>query len=104
MSVQRSDAANAPAAAAQTTAAEHIRRAASPIDRPENADLGALLERIGDARVVLIGEATHGSSEFYRLRARITQALIEHKGFDAVAGGGVGLVAARRDNSARGLD
>ena len=35
-----------------------------------------LLERIGDARVVLLGEATHGTSEFYRMRARITQELI----------------------------
>lgn len=85
MSEQRSDSADTPAAAAQATAAEHIRSAAAPIERPENANLSALLERIGDARVVLIGEATHGTSEFYRMRARITQALIEHKGFDAVA-------------------
>jgi len=104
MSVQRSDAANAPAAAVQTTAAEHIRRAASPIDRPENADLGALLERIGDARVVLIGEATHGSSEFYRMRARITQALIEHKGFDAVALEADWPDAARMDHYVRQRD
>jgi erythromycin esterase-like protein len=34
------------------------------------ADLDGLLDRIGDARVVLIGEASHGTSEFYRLRAR----------------------------------
>lgn len=49
------------------------------------ADLDPLLQRIGDARVVLIGEASHGTSEFYRLRARITQRLIEDKGFSIVA-------------------
>ncbi len=51
----------------------------------EKADLDPLLKRIGDARVVLIGEATHGTSEFYRMRARITQRLIEEKGFTFVA-------------------
>ena len=51
----------------------------------EKADLEPLIERIGNARVVLIGEATHGTSEFYRMRARITQRLIESKGFGIVA-------------------
>ncbi|MEF8939054.1 MAG: protein-L-isoaspartate(D-aspartate) O-methyltransferase [Salinivenus sp.] len=49
------------------------------------ADLDALLARIGDARIVCLGEATHGTSEFYRMRARITRALIEEKGFTVVA-------------------
>ena len=44
-----------------------------------------LLERIGDARLVLIGEASHGTSEFYRIRAEITKALVERKNFDFVA-------------------
>ncbi|MFN2527067.1 MAG: erythromycin esterase family protein [Actinomycetota bacterium] len=44
----------------------------------------ALIERIGDARVVLLGEATHGSHEFYDERARITQRLLEERGFSAV--------------------
>jgi erythromycin esterase-like protein len=44
-----------------------------------------LLDAIGDARFVLLGEATHGSREFYRERAIISQRLIEEKGFDAVA-------------------
>jgi protein-L-isoaspartate(D-aspartate) O-methyltransferase len=47
--------------------------------------IDALLDRIGDSRVVLLGEATHGTSEFYRTRAAITRALIERKGFDFVA-------------------
>lgn len=44
-----------------------------------------LLEAIGDARVVLIGEATHGTHEFYRIRAELTKALIERKDFNVVA-------------------
>lgn len=47
----------------------------------ETADLSPLLERIGDARIVLIGEASHGTSEFYRMRQRITAELIRRKGF-----------------------
>jgi erythromycin esterase-like protein len=45
----------------------------------------ALLDRIGDARFVLIGEASHGTHEFYGDRAAITKRLIEEKGFTAVA-------------------
>ncbi len=48
-------------------------------------DHDELLDRIGPARVVLIGEATHGTHEFYRQRAVITKRLIEEKGFTAVA-------------------
>ena len=49
------------------------------------AQYDALIEGIGDARVVLLGEATHGTHEFYRERAFITRRLIEEKGFAAVA-------------------
>ena len=45
----------------------------------------AILERVGNARVVLIGEASHGTHEFYHERAEITRRLIEQKGFAAVA-------------------
>jgi erythromycin esterase-like protein len=48
-------------------------------------DYDALLELAGDARFVLIGEASHGTHEFYRERARITKRLITEKGFNAVA-------------------
>jgi protein-L-isoaspartate(D-aspartate) O-methyltransferase len=64
---------------------ELIREAAEPISSIADADLQPLLERIGDARVVLIGEASHGTSEFYRIRAEITKALVEQKSFDFVA-------------------
>jgi erythromycin esterase-like protein len=45
----------------------------------------ALLELVGNARFVLLGEATHGTHEFYHERARITQRLIAEQGFNAVA-------------------
>jgi len=48
-------------------------------------DYDRLTQDIGDARIVMIGEATHGTHEFYRERARITQHLIEEKGFNGVA-------------------
>jgi protein-L-isoaspartate(D-aspartate) O-methyltransferase len=67
----------------------------------EEADLDPLLHRIGDARVVLIGEASHGTSEFYRMRARVTQRLIEAKGFGIVAAEADWPDAARIDNYVR---
>jgi len=51
----------------------------------EDADIAPLIERIGSARIVLLGEATHGTSEFYKMRARITRDLIIAKGFRFVA-------------------
>src|SRR5258707_10128529 len=48
-------------------------------------DYDPLMDRIGNARFVLLGEASHGTHEFYHERAQITQRLIEEKGFTAVA-------------------
>ena len=48
-------------------------------------DYDRLVERLGRARFVLIGEASHGTHEFYRERAAITRRLITEKGFNAVA-------------------
>jgi erythromycin esterase-like protein len=54
--------------------------------RAENvADYDPLLEAIGGARFILIGEASHGAHEFYSERAKITKRLIKEKGFNAVA-------------------
>jgi len=61
-----------------------IRESARPL-AGSGRDYDALLERIGDSRFVLLGEASHGTHEFYRERARITQRLIREKGFTAVA-------------------
>ncbi|AWB23042.1 hypothetical protein DA075_20815 [Methylobacterium currus] len=48
-------------------------------------DYDALMELIGEARLALLGEATHGTQDFYRERAEITKRLIREKGFGAVA-------------------
>jgi len=55
-----------------------------PLERAD-ADYDPLLDLVGDARFVLIGEASHGTHEFYSERARITRRLIAEKGFVAVA-------------------
>jgi len=54
---------------------------------PDLADprFGALLDRFAERRVVMLGEASHGTSEFYRSRAAISRHLIEHHGFRLVA-------------------
>ncbi len=49
------------------------------------ADLDPLIARIGDARIVLLGEASHGTAEYYTWRAEITKRLIAEKGFSFVA-------------------
>ena len=61
-----------------------VREAAVPLSGAR-ADYDPLFRMIGDARVVLLGEATHGTHEFYRERARITRRLIEEHGFTALA-------------------
>ena len=47
--------------------------------------LDPLLQAIGDSRLVLVGEASHGTEEFYRIRAELTRALIAERGFNLVA-------------------
>src|SRR2546425_10721 len=51
----------------------------------DSHDLDPLIERIGDARYVLLGEASHGTSEYYISRAQISKRLIEEKGFSFIA-------------------
>jgi erythromycin esterase-like protein len=61
-----------------------LRREAHPLTGDER-DYDALLALIGDAPIVLLGEASHGTHEFYRERARITKRLLGEHGFGAVA-------------------
>jgi len=68
----------------QSVLTKAVRKAAQPL-RGAADDYDSLLEFIGNARFVLIGEASHGTHEFYRERAQITKRLIREKGFDAVA-------------------
>jgi len=66
------------------TPADVLRRVA--VDAPAGVPPREMLsELIGDARIVLIGESSHGTQEFYRARGEITKWLIEEKGFCAVA-------------------
>lgn len=51
----------------------------------ESADLDPLIDRIGNARCVMLGEASHGTHEYYVWRNRISRRLIEEKGFNCVA-------------------
>lgn len=81
-----------------------ISRSGEAFETVENADLEPLMERIGEARVVLIGEASHGTSEFYSMRARITKRLIEEKGFKIVAVEADWPDAARIDHYVRHRD
>ena len=63
-----------------------LRQAAIPLSGKEGAaaDIATIVNQIGDARIVLLGEASHGTHEFYALRAAITRRLIETRGFRAV--------------------
>ena len=69
----------------RTGSAAWWRRWPSRSTRSPRPSVGPLLERIGDCPVVLLGEASHGTSEFYRMRAHITRELIRRKGFTVVA-------------------
>lgn len=62
----------------------HLRSEALP-DFAEPHAFAAFFDRFADARVVLLGEATHGTSEFYRARAAITRRLVEKHGFRILA-------------------
>lgn len=66
-------------------AVQAIAAACEQFDTVDSANLEPLLARIGDARVVLLGEATHGTSEFYRMRENISRELIDRKGFNFIA-------------------
>ena len=74
---------SAPAAAVRSPAAV-IGMAAAPVqDGVPSAE--TLFERVGDARLVLIGEASHGTHDFYAARAEMTRRLIQERGFQGVA-------------------
>jgi erythromycin esterase-like protein len=65
-------------------AIEVVRREAVPFE-PTLDGLGPVIDAIGDARLMLIGEASHGTHEFYRIRAELTKALVLRKNFNLVA-------------------
>src|SRR5215216_7415973 len=61
---------------------EGIGKRALPLS--DSADLDPLIDRIGDAHHVLLGEATHGTAEFYEWRATLSRRLIEERGFSFI--------------------
>jgi erythromycin esterase-like protein len=65
-------------------ATEDLRRSARSLDA-ESSDYAAVLDLVGDASLVLLGEGSHGTHDFYQTRADITRRLIAEKGFTAVA-------------------
>jgi protein-L-isoaspartate(D-aspartate) O-methyltransferase len=89
---------------AKDTLAQQIANACEPFQSLEAAPLDRLLTRIGDARVVLLGEASHGTSEFYRMRDRISRELIAKKSFRFVAIEGDWPDAARVDHYVRHME
>lgn len=67
-----------------TKLSQAVRESAHPLTGAAQ-DYDPLMEQIGDARFVLIGEASHGTHDFYQQRAEITKRLIQEKSFTAVA-------------------
>ena len=78
-----------------------LREHATLLPSPDARDFGELFDSLGDARIVLLGEATHGTHEFYAARAAITRRLIEQHGFRIVAIEGDWPDIARLDNYVR---
>ena len=89
-----------------TPAAEEFFGEIATLARPlrTKTELDPLLDRIGDARVVLLGEASHGTSEYYTWRAQISQRLIEERGFSFIAVEGDWPDCYRVTRYAKGLD
>src|SRR5689334_18339220 len=70
-------------AKAEQEAIQLLSKAARPLNGAHSFD--PLMERIGNARVVMLGEASHGTHEFYTMRNAITRRLIKEKGFNFIA-------------------
>lgn len=64
---------------------QKIQRLVDPLSTGGPQDFDSLLECIGEARFVLMGESTHGTHEFYKFRAELSKRLIREKGFQAIA-------------------
>ena len=74
-----------PRGAAAGSLPERIAAAAEPLPEIDDPAFAGAFDRFAEARVVLLGEASHGTSEYYRARAAITRRLIERHGFTIVA-------------------
>ncbi|QTP59980.1 erythromycin esterase family protein [Billgrantia antri] len=86
-----------------TTPQDYVRDNAIPLDG-RSSDYDRLIEQVGERSLVLLGEASHGTAEFYRMRAEITRRLIREKGFEAVIVEADWPDALRLNRYARGED
>ncbi|MDX5377908.1 MAG: erythromycin esterase family protein [Halomonas sp.] len=86
-----------------TTPQDYVRDNAIPL-AGRSSDYDRLLEQVGERSLVLLGEASHGTAEFYRMRAEITRRLIREKGFEAVIVEADWSDALRLNRYARGED
>jgi protein-L-isoaspartate(D-aspartate) O-methyltransferase len=93
-----------PAIARRPTLSSLVAECAEPISSANAPEIRALVDRIGDARIVLLGEATHGTKEFYEMRAAITRELVTRRGFGIVAVEADWPDAARIDHYVRHRD
>ncbi|CUH39354.1 Protein-L-isoaspartate O-methyltransferase [Jannaschia seosinensis] len=82
---RRSSSNHVPAQNSGRTLPQMVADAAEPLPEIEDDEFAAQFDRYADRRVVLLGEASHGTSEFYRARAAITRRLVEKHGFNIVA-------------------
>src|SRR5579884_1246619 len=65
--------------------ANAVRSVICPLEYGASGEFDPVLDMVGDASIVMLGEGTHGTHEFYETRQRITQRLIAEKGFRAIA-------------------
>ncbi len=79
-----------------------VSRAAEPLPPIADENFAAFVDRFADARVILLGEESHGTDEFYRARSAITQRLVRQHGFTVVALEADWPDAARMDSYVRG--
>lgn len=82
---RRSASTHIPGQARGRSLPEMIAAAAEPLPELSDAAFGRVVDRFADRRVILLGEASHGTSELYRARAAITRRLIQEHGFTLVA-------------------
>nr|WP_137678676.1 erythromycin esterase family protein [Parerythrobacter lutipelagi] len=90
-----------PTLAARSDITAELRARAENLAAPDHPDFALPFERFGDARIVLLGEATHGTHEFYTARAAISRRLIERHGFNVIAVEGDWPDIARLDDYVR---
>ena len=83
MATRRSERAPGGAGGNTEALAAEVRRGSVPLRTPQ--DLDPLMERIGDAHFVLLGEASHGTHEYYTWRAELSRRLIREKGFSFIS-------------------